>query len=96
LEKATVGIARRETPADYRAEENAPSDYTWQGPYDAAILCTDQTRLMGLVDVAQAAITVRITEIESTGDDSPTEMRAIADAHSRLRILVKKACHIDL
>jgi hypothetical protein len=98
LEKATVGVACRETPADHRADENiyAPSGYTWQRPYDAAILCTDQTRIMGLIDLAQAAITVRVTEIESTGDDSPTEMRAIGDAHSRLRILVKKACHIDL
>jgi hypothetical protein len=74
----------------------ASSDYKWQRPYDAAIRCTDQTRVMGLADVAQAAIAARITEIESTGDDSPTEMRAIADAHSGLRILVKKACHIDL
>jgi hypothetical protein len=98
LEKATVGIARRDTPADHRAKGNmyAPSDYTWQRPYDAASLCTDRTRILGLVDLAQAAITARITEIESTGDNSPTEMRAIADAYSGLRIVVKKACDIDL
>jgi hypothetical protein len=98
LEKATVGIARRETPADPRVEENmfGAADYTWQRPYYAAVLCTDQTRVMALVAVAQAAITARITEIESTGDNSPTETRAIANAHSGLRIVVKKACEIEL
>jgi hypothetical protein len=75
---------------------NQPSDYTWQRPYRAAILCTDQMRVLGLVDVAQGAITARTTEIESGGDNSPTEMQAIADAHSGLRILVTKACDIDL
>jgi hypothetical protein len=53
-------------------------------------------RVLGLVDVAQAAITARTAEIESGGDNSRTEMEAIADAHSGLRILVRKACDIDL
>ena len=75
---------------------NKLSDYTWQRPYEAAIFCADQTRVLGLVDVAQAAIIARMTEIESGGDNSPTEMQAIANAHSGLRILVKKACDIDL
>ena len=50
------------------------------------MLETDRTKLPLLIEVAQAALNARRTEMDGTG--SPAEMLAIEDARSGLRILI--------
>jgi hypothetical protein len=60
--------------------------YAWQSPYQTAMLETDRTKLPLLIEVAQAALNARRTEMDGTG--SPAEMQAIEEARSGLRILI--------
>ena len=63
--------------------------YTWQRPYEAAILETDRTKLPMLIEVAQAAIEARRAKMNGTG--SPAELRALEEARSGLRILIAES-----
>ncbi|MGA9556063.1 MAG: hypothetical protein WBR11_04360 [Terriglobales bacterium] len=70
-----------------RVVEATPG-YTWQRPYEAAILETDRRKLPTLIEAAQAAIDARLAEIQSTKKGTPAEVQAIHDAHYGLLILV--------
>ena len=61
--------------------------YSWQRPYELAILEIDRAKLPALIKAAEAAIDARIAEIQSMNDGTPDEMQAIEDAHSGLRLL---------
>jgi hypothetical protein len=63
--------------------------YGWQRPYEAAILETGRTKLPKLIEAAQAAIEARRAEMNGTG--TPSELRAIEEARSGLRILIAEA-----
>jgi hypothetical protein len=60
--------------------------YSWQRPYEAAILETDRRKLPRLIEAAQAAVNARRAEMDGTG--SPAEIQALEDARSGLRILM--------
>ena len=62
--------------------------YSWQRPYEVAIVETDAARLPALITAAQAAIDARIAEIKSMNNGTPEERQAITDARSGLRILI--------
>jgi hypothetical protein len=63
-------------------------NYSWQRPYEVALLETDCTQLPSLITAAQAAINARIADIQSWSDATPAERQAIEDARSGLRILI--------
>lgn len=64
------------------------SHFSWQRPYEVAIVETDRDRLPELITAAQAAIDERIAEIQAMHDDTPEEHQAIEDARNGLRILI--------
>jgi hypothetical protein len=67
--------------------ENRPG-YSWQRPYEVAILETDPIQLPHLITAAQAAIDARIAEIQAMNDATPAERQAIEDARNGLRVLI--------
>jgi hypothetical protein len=62
--------------------------YSWQRPYELAILEIDRAKLPTLITAAQAAIDARIAEIQSMNNATADEWHAIEDARSGLRILI--------
>jgi hypothetical protein len=64
--------------------------YGWQRFYEAAILETDRSALARLIQTAQAAIDVRMEQLQSDHHGSPEERQAIADALVGLNVLRKE------
>ena len=64
--------------------------YDWQRHYEAAILATDRSRLPGLIEIAQAAIHVRVEELNLDHAATAEERQAIEDALSGLKVLRKE------
>jgi hypothetical protein len=65
--------------------------YSWQWPYELAIIEIDRAKLLILITAAQAAIDARIAEIKSMNDGTPDEWQAIQDALSGLQILINES-----
>lgn len=74
--------------------------YSWQHPYEAAILETDRSLLPKLIAEAQAAIDARMAVLRSLSDGKTNgkrdvnsafeEKQAIADAQAGIRILIRE------
>jgi len=62
-------------------------DYEWQGPYVAAVLETDRSKLPQLIAEAQAAIQARIGELSKDHRGTAEERMALDSALGGLRIL---------
>jgi hypothetical protein len=65
--------------------------YSWQRPYELAILEIDRAKLPTLITAARAAIDARVAEIKSMNDGTPDEWQAIQDALSGLQILINES-----
>ena len=61
--------------------------YSWQRPYELAILEIDRAKLPTLTTTARAAIDARVAEIKSMNHGTPDERQAIQNALSGLQIL---------
>jgi len=62
-------------------------DYKWQGPYVAAVLETDRSKLPQLIAEAHAAIQARLDELCKHHIDTPEERMAIDSALGGLKVL---------
>ena len=69
--------------------------YTWEGPYLAAVLETDQAKLRELVREAQTRIDSRIEELAVDGDSASEEQKALDAAVRGLDLLKKERLGID-
>ena len=63
------------------------TNYEWQRAYMAAVLETDQVKLVERIDEATKAIQARVSELEKDHHGTVEERNAIADALSGLRVL---------
>ena len=61
--------------------------YTWEDPYLAAVLETDQPKLRELVREAQTRIDSRIEELAVDGDSGSEEQKALDAAIRGLELL---------
>ena len=79
-----------------RQELHTPVRYpAWQREYEAAILEVDPTKVLDLINIAQAAIQGRLASLSQ--EDRPAEWDAIANALMFLRLMAQaghqeKAC----
>ena len=64
--------------------------YSWENPYLAAVLETDQAKLHELVQAAQARIDNRIQELAVDGDGGSEEQKALDAAVRGLDLLRKE------
>jgi IS5 family transposase len=67
------------------------NSYNWQEQYHAALIETDDSKLMDRILAAQAAINSRVREMQAKRDGTLEERQALADAVSGLQILRKEA-----
>ena len=65
--------------------------YSWQGPYEAAVLENDPSRLSRLIAVAQAAIDARLAELRFTLPADAEEIYVIDIALAGLENMRKTA-----
>ena len=63
------------------------ADYPWQELYQAAILETDDAKLLKLLPPAKAAIDARLQELQTHHGGTPEERLAISDALVGLNVL---------
>ena len=63
------------------------ADYPWQEAYEAAILETDDAKLLKLLPVAKAAIDTRLHDLQIDHGGTPEERQAIGDALAGLNVL---------
>ena len=63
------------------------ADYPWQELYEAAILETDDAKLLQRIPTARAAIDARFKELQTDHGSTPEERLAISDALVGLNVL---------
>jgi len=63
------------------------ADYPWQELYVAAILETDDAKLLTRLPAAKAAIDARLHQLQLDHGGAPDERQAISDALAGLNIL---------
>jgi hypothetical protein len=63
------------------------ADYVWQPSYQAAILETDDKKLLNRLQAAKAAIDNRLHELQTDHGGTPEERQAITDALGGLNVL---------
>ena len=63
------------------------TNYEWQNAYLAAILETDQVKLVERIEEATKLIQARVSELEMDHGGAVEERTAIADALTGLRVL---------
>ena len=62
--------------------------YEWEGPFNAALMEKDRSKLPERIDVAQTAINRRLEEMKlNEGDGSPEERQAIRNAQLGINLL---------
>jgi hypothetical protein len=72
----------------------SPQFPAWQREYDAALHEMDTTRLFKRVEVAEAAVLLRLEAIKK-GSDHHAERDAIVDALNQLELLKKNRLGFD-
>jgi len=73
---------------------SASPRFLWQGEYDAALHEMDTTRLFKCVEVAEAAVLLRLEAIRKDSDHH-AEREAIAEALNQLELLKKNRLGFD-
>jgi IS5 family transposase len=63
------------------------AEYPWTEPYRAAIIETDDAKLLNRLHAAKAAIDDRLHELQLDHGGTPEERQAIIDALSGLNVL---------
>lgn len=63
------------------------TNYEWQNAYLAAILETDQVKLLERIEEATKAIQARVSELEMDHNGTVEERIVIADALNGLKVL---------
>lgn len=66
------------------------ADYPWQELYEAAILETDNAKLLTRLPAVKAAIDSRLQELQADHGGTPEEREAISDALVGLNVLRKE------
>lgn len=65
--------------------------YSWEEPYEAAILETDFSRLPERIKTAQKAIDSRMKQMQEDHEGTPAERAALQSALTGIRILKREA-----
>lgn len=63
------------------------ADYPWQELYEAAILETDDGKLLTRLPAPKAAIDARLQELQTDHGGTPEELQAISEALVGLNVL---------
>jgi hypothetical protein len=63
------------------------ADYVWDESYKAAVLETDDTKMLNRLRAAKGAIDSRLHELQMDYGGTPEERQAITDALSGLQVL---------
>ena len=63
------------------------ADYVWDESYKAAVLETDDTRMLDRLRAAKSAIDSRLHELQMDHGGTPEERQAITDALGGLQVL---------
>ena len=63
------------------------ADYVWDESYKAAVLETDDTRMLDRLRAAKGAIDSRLHELQMDHGGTPEERQAITDALRGLQVL---------
>jgi hypothetical protein len=77
----------RQGVADSHRETKAPTSYSWQASYRAALLETDWTKMVELVQAAESAIHTRRLELAKDHNGTQEEREAVVNALNGLRVL---------
>jgi hypothetical protein len=80
--------------ADETPSSSSPRFPAWQGEYEAALQEMDTTRLFKRVEVAEAAVLLRLEAIRKDSDHH-AEREAIDDALNHLKLLKKTRLGFD-
>ena len=70
--------------------------YVWKGPYEAAILETNNETLPKRIQAAKAALDNRLQELQLDHGGTPEERQAIEDAVHDLNALRKELADIPI
>lgn len=71
-------------------------DYEWQGPYVAAVLETDRSKLPQLIAEAHAAIKARVGALSKGHMGTPEERMALDSSLGGLKVLSEEVPHPKL
>jgi hypothetical protein len=63
------------------------ADYVWDESYKAAVLETDDTKMLNRLRAAKGAIDTRLQELQNDQGGTPKERQAITDALGGLQVL---------